>query len=204
VLRTVTREAEIQRSIVQVVDAMGARFRGIDLFDVEEELMKVGQDALTRGFQELNDAGRVRPLTEDAIRDVFGAGADDVLNRGVLNWNAFYSSRADAVFVREGTINSLSGSVIHELTHRVQQQLRPQMTRFMQEFESFAAQRSYLQRLIADGVDPAVAFPNHRWLAEASNADIERHIVTAYNITPPAGFDYDQAVLDAIAGLGRI
>ena len=206
VVRTVTRESEVQRMVVQVVDAMGSRFRAQDLADVEAELAKIGQEGLSRGFQELVDAGRVRPLTEDALVDIFGVVQAEVLitQRRVLSWNAFYSRRADAVFVREGEINALSGSVIHELTHRMQQQLRPSMTRYMQEFESFAAQRSYLQRLIADGVDPDVAFPRHKWLANASDADIHRHVVTAYNVTPPAGFDYANAVLEAIAGLGRV
>jgi hypothetical protein len=192
VMRTVARESDVQRAIVQVVDA-------------ETELMKVGQDGLTRGFQELVDAGRVRPLNEDALYEVFGDAAENMItNQRVLTWEGFYNPANDYLFVREGSINALSGGVIHEVVHRMQVQLRPQMTRFMQEFESFAAQRSYLQRLIADGVDPGVAFPAHRWLAEASDEAITRHIVTTYGIPAPADFDYAQAVLEAIGGLGRI
>jgi hypothetical protein len=79
------------------------------------------------------------------------------------------------------------------------------MTRFHEEFEAYAAQRHYLQRLAASGVDPDWAFPSHKWLLDASNDKIVEHIVghPIYGMTRPGVLDLDDAVMDAITNVAR-
>ena len=76
------------------------------------------------------------------------------------------------------------------------------MTRFHEEFEAYAAQRHYLQRLAASGVDPDMAFPTHKWLLNASNDDIVQHIVQGYGMAAPVGSP-GRAVIDAILSVNR-
>ena len=108
-------------------------------------------------------------------------------------------------FLKPATFEALEASALHELVHFLQDLHRPLMSRFHQELEAFAAQRHYLQQLARSGVDPDMAFPAWRWLLDASNDDIVAHLRRhkLYGLTPDAGLDLDEAVLDAIASLNR-
>lgn len=207
VLSLVGREAEVQSSIDRAVNAVNAATRPVSATEVEAEFARLGDDALRAAYEDMTMNGRLMPLTEDALRSVYGdARAEELITgRRMMRSDAFYDRGNGYIFLKDTSLESFSSTLIHETTHYLQNIYRPSMTRFMREFEAYSAQRHYLQRLIADGVDADTAFPSWKWLADASNDDIVAHLGgPPYNLAPPAGADLDGAVMDALTNLGRV
>ncbi|HSI79027.1 MAG TPA: hypothetical protein VK919_00105 [Solirubrobacterales bacterium] len=207
VMATVTREAEIQASVVRVIEAIGTSFHRVDLEDVVAEIRRLGDEAVNRALDDFEATGRIKPLTPDALEEVFGAdeAARLITEERMLRADGFYDPSNGFIFVKEGAKDSVALNLLHETVHYLQDTYRPSMELFMQEFEAYAAMRHYAQRLVADGVDPAVAFPKWRDLPDWTDDDIYRHIAEQYpHLTPPANIDLEGAVWNALTELGRV
>lgn len=191
---------------VRRIESAGTSFHPSDLDAVKTEVAKFGDPALLAEFDELRRDGRILPLKEDALREVFGVDVakQKMAEESRVPTGGFYNPRHEYIFVNDGTLHRVSSVVIHELVHRMQNVYRPRMTPFMREFEAHAAQRHYIQRLLADGIDPDVAFPDSRWLVDATDDDIVKRLADKYGLTPPADFDPREAVRDAVARIDRI
>ncbi|HMN99255.1 MAG TPA: hypothetical protein PKD59_07570 [Miltoncostaeaceae bacterium] len=206
ILRTVTRDAAVREGVQKAIGRIGTSLHATDLKAVEQAIKNLGDEALQKGFDDLMTAGRIRPLNEDSLAEVYTIDEVEhlITNERMLNAGGFYDRGNGFLFVSGGTAEGLSGVVMHEITHYLQSILRPGMNKFMVEFEAYSVQRHYLQRLIADGIDPDVAFAEWKWLADATDDDIVRHLAEGYNLHPPIGADFQQAVLDAISDVGRL
>jgi hypothetical protein len=205
-LANVSRESEVAGNIDRAVNAVGAAAAPPAASAVERELARLGDEALQAAYQDMKMNGRIFPLTEAGIRAAYPAAeADHLLQvEKVLDNAAFYGRKSGNLFVKDTTLEGFTAAFLHEATHYLQNIYRPSMTQFMREFEAYSVQRGYLQRLIADGANPDIAFPTWKWLAKGSNEDIVNHIRQAYGVGPPAGADLDAAVLDALGSVGRV
>jgi hypothetical protein len=208
VLASVGREAEIQAGIVRAVRAIGTRFRPEDLAQVVADLARYDQQIIAQTLEELISKGRVRVLTREAFAEAYKDNPQwmkAMIKKGLLQADGLMDRRFGVLFLKPSTLEEVSSTALHEVVHHIQNVKRPLMTRFHREFEAYAAQRHYLQRLAASGVDPDMAFPTHKWLLNASNDDIVQHLVghRIYGMTRPVALDLDDAVMDAIASVGR-
>src|SRR5262249_40654903 len=164
-----------------------------------------GDEALQLAYRDLQVAGRIFPLTEDALRMKYGAQAAELIGDGrTLRASAFYDRETGWLFIRNTTLEGFTAAFLHEATHYLQNIYRPGMTQFMREFEAYSVQRGYLQRLVADGANPALAFPNYKWLVDADNERIVQHIWDRYQVRPPPGADLEATVMEALGNVGRI
>lgn len=206
-LSTIARESAVQTNITNVIEAVGKRFRGTDLAKIEATLARHGETLVKQGFDDLKAANRIRPLTEEALEEVYGYERMQVMltKHKVMRADGFYDPSTGYIFLKGGNVDELGGVTLHEVVHYLQETYRPNMSTFLMEFEAYVAQRDYLRRLIGSGVDPDVAFPRWKWLAEADEAAIFGHLSSdAYKLYRPAGFDAGAAVRDALTDLGRI
>jgi hypothetical protein len=206
IVRTVSRDAAVSKGVSEAVGRIGNRLRSAEIKGIEDELKRLGDEALQKGFDDLKVSGHVRPLNEEALQEVYSLDEVEqiITNEKLLRAGGFYDRGNGYLFVKGGDVHGLSHVVVHEVTHYLQNLFRPSMSKFMREFEAFAAQRHYLQRLVAEGIDPNVAFADWKWLVTATDEDLARHITQAYGVAPPAVIDYQQAVMDAIGAVGRI
>lgn len=208
VMAAVGREAEIQAGIVRLIKGVGTRFRPADLGQLVADLARYDQKVVADALQDLIDAGRVRVLSREAFAEVYKNEPkfmDAMIKKGMLSSDGMLDKKIGVLFLKEGTLESMSATALHEIVHFLQDVHRPLMSKFHQEFEAFAAQRHYLQQLWRSGVDPDMAFPSWKWLLNASNDDIVRHLATdpVYKVMPDVGLNLDDAVIDALASLTR-
>src|SRR5262249_11279847 len=139
-----------------------------------------------------------------AAHEVRGAGGRADRRRAHVRASAFYDRETGWLFIRNTTLEGFTAAFLHEATHYLQNIYRPGMTQFMREFEAYSVQRGYLQRLVADGANPDVAFPNYKWLVDADNERIVQHIWDRYQVRPPPGADLEATVMEALGNVGRI
>ncbi len=208
VMASIGREAEIQAGIVRIVRSIGTHFHPADLAEVISDLRRFDSQIVAHALEDLMAAGKVRVLSREAFDEVYAKYPQwkkGLIDHGYLRptVEGLYDRKFEVLFLKPSTFESLGGVAVHEVTHHLQKVNRPLMGKFHDEFEAFAGQRHYLQRLAASGVDPDMAFPSHKWLLDASNEDIVRHIAQGYGVAAPAGFDMERAVFDAILGVNR-
>ena len=208
VMASIGREAEIQAGIVRIVRSIGTHFHPADLAQVISDLRRFDSQLVAHALEDLMAAGKVRVLSREAFDEVYAKYPQwkkGLIDHGYLRptVEGLYDRKFEVLFLKPSTFESLGGVAVHEVTHHLQKVNRPLMGKFHDEFEAFAAQRHYLQRLAASGVDPDMAFPSHKWLMDASNEDIVRHIAQGYGVAAPAGFDMERAVFDAILSVNR-
>lgn len=202
IARRVAREADVDASLSRVITAVGERFTAGDLARIEEELVKLGDEALRLGWEDLKVAGKIRPMNVQTLAEFFSLA--EIESRGMLKKSGMYSREHGILFITgDRTVASLSSATIHEVTHYLQNIYRPSMGKFWREFEAYSKQRQYILRLMQDGVDPET-FPGWRWLATASDDDIVAHIKMVDNVVPPARFEFQAAVEDALHRIDRV
>lgn len=207
--------AQVQESTQATIDAIGDAFRKADMDLIEGDIRWLAEQGFADIVADLRDAGKIHPLTEDALIKVFGEDKahELIVEKGLMKptTGGFFDVGSGDMFIRGGNPESVASVVVHEVTHHVQKEVGDQLTDFAAEYQAFMMQRAYLQRLGREGGYEAVP-KNMRWLVDASlerkgplNAnDIEMHIMDAYGYSRPYGFDPKQTVEDVLSNLENI
>jgi len=185
-------------------DAVHAAFLKADMTKVADQIEKVAGKGFRKVFDRLSADGSVHPLTEEALESVLGnkRASEFIVNQKALTWNGFYDPRTGHMFVKPGSLEFVSSTVIHESIHYVQASFGQSVTGFMAEFEAYTAERLFLQRLARD---PNAKIPDQlKWLLNADDNAISIHISgPPYNYTIPGDIDSSEAVLNVIRRMQR-
>ena len=203
------REAEIQAGIVRIVRSIGTHFHPADLAEVV-----VGSAALRQpdrgaraGGPDLA-AGKVRVLSREAFDEVYAKYPQwkkGLIDHGYLRptVEGLYDRKFEVLFLKPSTFESLGGVAVHEVTHQPaegQPAADGQVPRRVRGVRRTAALPAAAHR---ERGRSRHGVPLHKWLLDASNEDIVRHIAQGYGVAAPAGFDMERAVFDAILGVNR-
>ena len=86
------------------------------------------------------------------------------------------------MFVREGALARVQSTLVHETTHYIQDLYRNVYRSFYAEFQAYAMERIFLNRLAREARRIGISMPNTlpenvRWILHASDEDIANYII---------------------------
>jgi hypothetical protein len=125
------------------------------LVAVERQITKISGKGWGKVFQHLRSRDRVRPLTEEALKAVYGeAHAAEIIatNKVDASLGGLYVAIEGApgeghLFLANGRTDAVAELAIHETTHYLQDANKLELDKFTKEFQAWLAQADYLDRL---------------------------------------------------------
>jgi hypothetical protein len=205
VIASATRQAGVSASVTRTIEAVGTTFRRAHMEAVAQHIEQIAGRGFRRVIERLQADGSFHPLTEEALETVLGnrRAAQLITEERALTWRGFYDPRTGHMFIRPGTLEDFSSTVIHESVHYVQASFGESVRGFLSEFEAYSAQRHFLQKLAMQSGESTVP-DAWRWLRNATDNDIALHLSQPpYNYTIPGNIDSFQTVLDVIRRMNR-
>jgi hypothetical protein len=153
---------------------------------IEQQLGKVSELGFAKVFASLVAEGRVHPFTEEAVVHIFGAehAATMLAKNPIASMEGGYISIPGSpgeghLFLKDGRLNAVSATVVHETVHYLQDLHRKQLTKFTSELQAWLAQRDYLIQLEkAGGTVPADMVDMMR----STNGELADSIVETYKL----------------------
>jgi hypothetical protein len=177
------------------IEAVGDRFRQGDLNRIRELIKEAATQDWHDAFEQMVQAGKVRPLTPRGLREAlksyaplrqkkYANYADELwLGEQVWKSDGIFDPVSGMMFIKPGREGDVAGNVIHEMTHVAQAATGTKEFKFWQEFEAYAAQRKFIQRL--EKLAPGSVSEGWAFLKDADDLDIARHIEQIYGFQVP-------------------
>jgi hypothetical protein len=200
--RAAEKEAKITPEIAADIEA-GAKFGGglprwtlQDLTMLAEHYAEEGMARWIRSAKRMN---RIHPMTKDQMIKVFGKDAGEECWKIVTPTTRGVHWQGQIFIQRELEIEAASSTLVHEVTHLIQERTFPGFTdTFESEFQAISMQQRYVQRMPANQVAD-----RDKWLLTADATTISDRILDAYGtykfLTPA---EADQLVKQVVDELG--
>ncbi|MBB2923002.1 hypothetical protein [Cellulomonas cellasea] len=209
----VVQRAAGQRAIRAALRAVkeGTAFSAASLDKIERLLKAVAEPEWAEAFARMRSAGRVHPLTEEALRHVYGdAELARLVEAGALRPDAgglFISAGTETghIFLTEGRVDQVTSVVVHELTHHLQDVHRAALDGFRTEFQAWLAQRDFVTRLARQAGDNGASLPEDlRALLQAEPDDIANTIAVTYQVPFPGRYSAVRELTEVLAMLRSV
>lgn len=212
-IASAAHEASVAGALVNTIEAAGDAFRRVDMQLIIGELEAFAERGYAHIVADLHAWNRIHPLTEESLQSVLGADlASTYITQGCLRYSGFYDdSGVGRLFIRPGvSLEEISGTIIHETTHYLQDLYGLQVRGFKAEFQAFCAERDYLfsiERVAGrDAIDSLPEF--YRQLRNMTDDEIGQYILTnpAYQslgYINPESINYEEAVMEILRTVQR-
>lgn len=117
----VAREADIEASMVRLIEGVGGRIAKADLDDVVLQIERMSDDAVSAAVAELRAQDRIFELSEEGLEAAFRDPdvVEKLITDGWLRWGGMYDPHTGYVFVRAGSQDEFASLLVHETSHYV-------------------------------------------------------------------------------------
>ena len=130
--------------------ASGSKF-GAEL-EAALDMMEHVRGRIPDTARQMAQDGKVRPLTEEALASYYGAKRGSELWEFATTADGFYDQAKDIIFIRGGrSTEDITGTLIHEATHRVGGANKARLDDFMSEAVAEFAERDFYMTLYMEG-----------------------------------------------------
>ena len=108
-MASVTREVQIQQGITRVITALGKHFKPGDIADIAADMARLDERIVSEALTHLQASGRVRPLTEDVLEEIYGleGAAHRITNSGWLTAQGMYDPSNGMLFLKGGRFEEI-------------------------------------------------------------------------------------------------
>ena len=203
VMVSAARNMNVAGNIRKTLQAIGKAFRKRDLTVLLGEIKRYANKGFYKVVKALKADGKIQAMTAENIAKHLGADAAEELitTHKVLTWSGFYDPHSGIIFVKnEGSLANIGSFVVHEAVHHIQAKLGQKLLDYSAEFQSFWMQRDFLKRM--QKALGSEAIPDDvKWLVNASDLDIEFHIVGVYGYVKPSSVDHSDLIMKLVKTL---